>query len=84
MEGTTEIILALLVLPEDESEWLTWTQEELLIKGCMYWASFASQTPSQNAGTVNVHIDKKNVINAETLNMIMDKVAREEWPCSIR
>ena len=25
MEGTTEIILALLVLPEDESEWLMWT-----------------------------------------------------------
>lgn len=84
MEGTTAVILALLVLPEDESDWLTWTQEELLIKGCMYWASFALHQPSQNSETVSVHIDKKNVINSTTLNIIMDKIAREEWPCSIR
>ena len=83
-EGTTKIILALLVLPENESEWLTWTQEDLLIKGCMYWATFASQEPSENSGTVSVHIDKKNVINSTTLNIIMEKIAREEWPCSIQ
>lgn len=65
MEGTSDIILALLVLPEDESEWLTWTQEDLLIKGCMYWASFVSQ-------------------KLETLNTIMDKIAREKWPCDIQ
>lgn len=84
MEGTSESILALLVLPEDESEWLAWTQEELMIKGCMYWASFTSQEPSENSAAVSVHIDKKNVINSTTLNIIMDRVAREEWPCSIQ
>ena len=83
-EGTSEIILALLVLPEKESEWLTWTREELLIKGCMYWASFVSQELSENSGTVSVHINKNNVINSTTLNIIMDKIAREEWPCSIQ
>lgn len=83
-EGTSEIILALLVLPEEESEWLAWTRDELLIKGCMYWASFASYEPSENLETVSVHIDKKNVINSMTLNKIMDKIAEGEWPCSIQ
>lgn len=84
MEGTSDIILALLVLPSDESEWLAWTQEDLLIKGCMYWANFATQNPSGNSEAVSVRIDKKNVVNSETLNTIMDKIAREEWPCDIQ
>jgi hypothetical protein len=35
MSSTTPIILGLLVLPEDEKEWIKWSSEELLIKGCM-------------------------------------------------
>lgn len=84
MEGTSESILALLVLPEDESEWLAWTREELLIKGCMYWETFTSLEPSENSEKVSVSIEKKNVINSVTLNKIMEKVAREEWSCSIQ
>ena len=84
MEGTSESILALLILPEDETEWLTWTQEDLRMKGCMYWARFTSLKSSGNSGTVSVDIDKRNVINSVTLNGIMDKIAREEWPCSIQ
>lgn len=46
----------------------------------MYWAEFSSQENTDNSGTVSVKIDKKNVINADTLNEILEKIAREEWP----
>lgn len=80
LESTTPIILGLLVLPEEEATWLSWTSEELLIRGTMYWAEFSSQDITNNSGTVNVKIDKKNVINVDTLNEILEKIAREEWP----
>lgn len=79
-EGTVSKILGLLILPEESDEWVSWSQEELMIKGCMYWAEFFGETESMNTGSVSVKIDKKNVINAETLQEILEKIAREEWP----
>ena len=76
--STTPIILGLLVLPEDRNEWVKWSPEELLLKGCMYWASFSGQSESENTGTVSISIDKANVINNFTLCDILDKIAREE------
>ena len=80
MPSTAPVILGLLILPENEKEWIKWSPEELLIKGCMYWKTFASETESHNVGTVSVKIDKHNVINAETLHEILEKIAKEEWP----
>lgn len=80
MSSTTPIILGLLVLPEDEKEWIKWSSEELLIKGCMYWADFSTESESRNSGTVSVKINKNNVINSETLHDILERIAKEEWP----
>lgn len=77
---TTPIILGLLVLPEDEETWVEWSEKELLIKGRMYWADFSDKLPSDNKTTVTVSIDKKNLINKDTLLGILEKIAREEWP----
>ncbi len=80
LPSTTPIMLGLLVLPEDEGQWLNWTREELLVKGCMYWAEFSAESGTANTGTINVAIDKKNVINSESLQEIMKRIAKEEWP----
>lgn len=77
--STTPIILGLLILPESPDEWVKWSIEELLIKGCMYWASFSGNKESQNADKVSVSICKANVINSSTLSDILYKIAKEEW-----
>lgn len=79
LRSTTPIILGLLILPEDQNEWIQWSTEELLLKGCMYWASFAGKTESKNEGTISVTLDKKNAINEKTLQSILEKIAKEEW-----
>lgn len=75
--ATTPIILGLLVLPEDQSDWVQLTDEELIIKGKMYWASFAGNECIDNTSSKTVKIDKRNIINKETLPMILEKNARE-------
>ncbi len=72
--------MGLLILPENEELWVNWTEEELLIKGCMYWAEFSKEIESSNEETVSVIIDKKNVINVESLQNILEMIAKEEWP----
>ena len=78
--STTPIILGLLVLPEDESSWVNWSQSELLIKGCMYWADFSSCHKSDNSASVSVQLNKENIINPHTVLDILTKIAKEEWP----
>ena len=46
----------------------------------MYWAEFSKETESANEGTVSVKINKKNVINVESLQNILKMIAKEEWP----
>lgn len=77
--STTPIILGLLILPENEDEWIDWSTEELLIRGCMYWKDFSGCEKSNNAGTVNVKIEKSDVINQKTLNDILTQIAKEGW-----
>lgn len=77
---TTPIILGLLVLPENEKDWVKWSEKELLINGCMYWADFSTKLPSENKNSITVNIDKNNLINKDTLLEILRKIAKEEWP----
>ncbi len=80
LPSTTPIILGLLVLPEDEKLWIDCTEEELLIRGCMYWAEFSGKIESDNTDRVSVKIDKDHIINAESLQKILELIAKEEWP----
>lgn len=78
--STTPIILGLLVLPEDETQWIAWSEEELLLRGAMYWGEFSGNEMSSNTGTVSVKLKKENAINADTLQDMLERVAKEEWP----
>ena len=75
--ATTPIILGLLILPDNEAEWLDWTEEEILIRGCMYWLDLSGYDKSDNKETVVVRIPKQNVINQDSLNMILEELAKE-------
>lgn len=77
MKSTAPIILGLLILPEDKSEWVKWSLEDLTIKGCMYWADLSKFPDSDNKGSVTVKLDKKNVINQKTLLDLLEKYAME-------
>ena len=75
--STTPIILAVLILPKNEAEWLKWTKEDLLIKGRMYWQSFASSSEKDNKNTVSVRISKENYLNSDKLLKLLQKMAEE-------
>ena len=77
--ATTPFVLMLLILPEEESEWLKWTSEELILRGRMYWQRFAECAATKNTDRITVEIPKSNVVNTETIMGMMKKIATEEW-----
>ena len=64
-------------MPEEEETWVEWSREELLNKGCMYWADFAKMPKSDNKQTVTVTISKEHVINEKFLLDILERIAKE-------
>lgn len=70
-------ILAVLILPEEKDEWTMWTPEELMIKGKMFWLSLQDKEVSENKENVTVKIPRENILNADTIENLIKKAAKE-------
>ncbi len=71
-------ILVVVLLPDDETEWLTQTDDELCLRHCGYWLSLMGQNPVPNRNSVTVRIPTANVFSSAQLTEMMDKAARGE------
>lgn len=72
---TTPIILCLLILPEEQEQWVTQTPDELTLRHCMYWMSLQGMPETANTTTCDVKIPKKNILNVESLNSLLTQIA---------
>ena len=73
--GTNIIILCLLILPENELEWVNQSPDELVLKRCMYWLSLQGESETTNSATVTVDIPKTNIMSADKLNDMIHTIA---------
>lgn len=76
--SVTPIVLGLLVLPGNQSEWVNCTESELILKGRMYWLSLLNYDKSDNKASVTVKIPKENVLNEKTVEDLLITVAKGE------
>jgi hypothetical protein len=70
--GSAPRILVLLVLPDDEAQWLTQTVEELSLRRCAYWRSLRGAEPTTAHTTVRVAIPHGNVFSVDAVRAMMD------------
>lgn len=70
-------ILGLLILPAEQDDWVQWNEEELLLKGQMYWIGLMGREKSNNAYNITVKIPKENRLNGEALEYLLKKAAEE-------
>ena len=70
--------LFLLILPEDEGLWLKWSEEELILRGRMYWQHFEPGNKTDNSDRVTVTLPKRNAISIDSIVELMKMVAMEE------
>lgn len=77
--GTSEIILCLLVLPEESDKaWVECTDDELLLHGRMYWCSLRNKPDATQKDRVPVELPKDQFLDSNTLAALMIRVAGGE------
>ena len=74
--GTSEIILCLLVLPEEaEKPWVCCTDDELLLHGRMYWCSLRDKPDAVQKEKVPVELPQNQFLDPDMLNTLMLQIA---------
>ena len=63
-------VFLLFTMPDDESEWLTQSLDELCLRKCAYWVSFMGDDPSSNVSTKRVFVPRANVFDQNGLRSV--------------
>lgn len=71
-------ILVLLVLPEDEGQWIEQSEERVLLRHAAYWLSLSGWGPTANQKTVRVALPRANLFSVQALETLMGKVRKGE------
>src|SRR5262245_14854052 len=71
-------ILVVMFLPEDADSWLNHTEERLALRRCAYRTSLLGAPETENTTGETVYIPKANIFSAESLTVLMNRVARRE------
>jgi len=70
----TPRILVLLALPEPENEWASFSEDQLILRRCAYWASLKGREPTTNQESIRISVPRTNRFNAESLPQIMERL----------
>jgi len=79
---TTDIprILVVLFLPQQTSDWLTHSADQLILKRCAFWASLRGAPSTTNTFGVTVHLPKEQVFSPDGLKDLFGRIARKDVP----
>jgi len=73
-------LLVLLLLPDDESQWLTLSEDELFLRRCAYWISLRGATATTATTTIRITIPRTNVFSPEAVRRLMDLIEQGRFP----
>jgi hypothetical protein len=62
-------LFVLFCLPQNIDEWLTLTEDQLVLRKCSYWIILTDAEPCEGGKTI--HIPKTNVLSVEKLKEIV-------------
>ena len=66
-------LLVVLDLPEDEQQWMTITENELILRHRAYWLNLQGYEETANELSVTVRIPEENLFNVESLRTLMEQ-----------
>jgi Domain of unknown function (DUF4365) len=73
-------ILVVLVLPVEETEWLSQSANELAIRNCAYWLSLGGYAATTAARSIRVTIPLANAFSVDAVRSILRRVQERKEP----
>ncbi len=74
-------ILIVLLMPDEQSEWLAQTDDELCLRYGAYWLSLEGHPSVSNTSSVTVPVPTANIFSSEQLINLMGKVEKGDSLC---
>ncbi len=75
----TPRLLVILALPKERKQWISVTEQELVLRRRAYWLSLQQNySEITDQETVTIHIPLQNVLNIKTLQDLMEKSRKGE------
>jgi|ERR1700722_13817757 len=72
---STPRILVLVTLPDTPQEWLSLSEDNLLLKYCAYWTSLKGEPPKDVKESVTIHINRSAVFDVTNLRDLLQKIS---------
>jgi len=66
-------ILIVVILPDDEADWMSQSEEELTMRKCGYWVSLRGLGPSENSVAVTLRIPRGQLFDSQQLAKMMGR-----------
>lgn len=63
--------LGVVVVPDDDSQWATVSEKELLLRHCGYWQKITGLPVTNNTATVRIHLPATQKLNVAQIQQIM-------------
>ena len=79
VEAINPRILIVLLMPDDNVDWLNQTPNELALLHCAYWKCLEAEPNTQNKNTVTVHLPE--IFSSQQLTEMMQRTERGEVLC---
>ena len=73
MDTQTPRLLVVLDLPKDEHQWMTITEDELVLRHRAYWLNLKGWDETTNRTSVTVRIPERNIFDVEGLRALMEQ-----------
>ena len=71
-------ILIVVLLPEDQADWLRQTPDQLCLRRCAYWTSLRDAPDVPNVSTKTVRIPTEEMFDQAALTDMLDRIGRGE------
>lgn len=72
----TPRLLVVLALPRNEEQWLSISEDELVLRRCAYWLNLKDEPETNNNASITVSIPEQNIFDVDALRMLMDQSRR--------
>jgi len=70
-------ILAVMIVPEDIDDWLESSENELVMRRCLYWRFLGDEPPTKNETTIAIHIPRENILTSIWLDNIFEMLENQ-------
>jgi Domain of unknown function (DUF4365) len=67
-------ILIVVLIPDNQSEWLNQSENELCMRRCGYWLSLKGQPETANTDSVTVYLPRQQIFTVLSVQNIMQQI----------